>query len=363
MSSLSEQERYETVDLPFYHERIAPILPETVLDFHTHIWQRDQWLDIPWDTGAAGGKYMVTTTEYGIEDLQADGARLFPDRTFTAVCFGHPTPATDNAKTNAYAASAGTRPGMFPLIVAGKGTQPAAELREAICEHGFFGYKVYLNWNGDDYGSVKVEDMLGSDQMALADELRLIVLLHVPRSERLADPEVQNGVRSLAVEYPNANIVLAHCGRCYHPDRMKIAVDAIAGLDNVFLDTSMVMNPLGLQIIFQNIDSSRVLFATDLPVANMRGRRVYVMDHWVDVVLDGYPPSAYRVASDGIRATFMAWEIIAAIHRAADVAGLSESKCRDIFFENGRALLRRVMDGRQLEFSRERQEQWPCDGG
>ena len=56
----------------------------------------------------------------------------------------------------------------------------------------------------------------------------------------------------------------------------------------------MVMDPTVLRMVFDNIASSRVLFATDLPVAAMRGRRVYVMDHWVDLVLEGYPPSDCR---------------------------------------------------------------------
>lgn len=42
-----------------------------------------------------------------------------------------------------------------------------------------------------------------------------------------------------------------------------------------------------------------------LPVAAMRGRRVYVMDHWLDIVQGDYPPSAYRVEARDIRSTSM----------------------------------------------------------
>jgi len=167
--------------------------------------------------------------------------------------------------------------------------------------------------------------------------------------------EVQRGVRRYGTEYPGANIVLAHCGRCYHPDRMKAAIASVADLENVYFDTSMVMDPLVLQTVFEHVDSRRVLFGTDLPVAAMRGRRVYVMDHWVDVVLEGYPRSAYRVASDNIRATFMAWEIVLAIRRAAEMAGLSDQQMKAVFYENGMALLRSVMGGRRLEVA---EAQW-----
>lgn len=128
-------------------------------------------------------------------------------------------------------------------------------------------------------------------------------------------------------------------GRMIFPDRKY---NAVKNLENVYLDTSMVMDPLVLQMVFETIDSKRVLFATDLPVANMRGRRVYVMDHWVDIVLEGYPPSAYRVQTKDIHATFMVYEIILAIRRAAERAQLSQAQLQAIFYDNGMALLKSV---------------------
>ena len=53
--------------------------------------------------------------------------------------------------------------------------------------------------------------------------------------------------------------------------------------------------------------------------AAMRGRRVSVMDHWVDVVLPGYPKSAYRVDGE-IHATYMSLEIALALRWAASTA-------------------------------------------
>jgi len=351
------EERYQQVDLPFYRERVAPLLPPQVLDFHVHAWKSEQWKYVPWQTDAAGAKYLVTVEQYGVERLLADGEMLFPDRPFQAVCFGYPTPAADLQKTNDYLAAAARHAGLFPLLLTGKDKLPPAHLEAAVRERGFFGYKVLLDWFGNDYGSVNVEQMIGPQEMVLADELGLIVMLHVPRAGRLADPEVQRGVRKCATEYPGANIVLAHCGRCYHPDEMKSAVGAVADLENVYLDTAMVMDPLVLQMVFKHVDSRRVLFATDLPVAAMRGRRVYVMDHWVDLVLEGYPPSEYRVASNEILATFMAWEIVLAIVRAAETAGLSQDQLQAVFHGNGMALLRRVLDGTQLDAATARWEE------
>ena len=349
---MTEAQRYQTVDLPFYRDRVAPILPARVLDFHAHLWRPDHWLQPrpPADDAGPmnGARYMVTERDYGIERLRSDAQRMFPDRPYHAVAFGQPCPVADTELTNSYVAQHCRPPEVFPLRVTGRGGTAPDVLRREMVEGGFFGYKVFIPWLGNGYADVMPQDMIGPEEMRIADELKLVVLLHVPGAGRLADPRVQEGVRRLSLESPEAGIVLAHCGRCYHPDEMRRAAEAVRDLDNVRLDTAMVMAPEVLQMLMETIDSSRLLYATDFPVAAMRGRRVYVMDHWVDVVLEGYPPSAFRVASNDIRATFMAWEIALAVHRAGEAAGLAEGKVRDIFYENGMAVLRRVMDGGKL---------------
>lgn len=331
-------------DNRYYRQEIAPSLPPAVLDFHAHTWSADTWKAKPWETDTSGGQYMVTDSYYPPEQLLRDGRACFPDRDYQAVCFGYPTPAVDWAADTAYVASAArAHHGLWPLMLAGPALGVTRDrYAQALDDGGFYGFKVFLNWYGDDYGNVRVEDMVGPVERALANARRLIVLLHVPRRGRLADPEIQAGVRRLAADCQEAKIVLAHCGRCYLPGEMQAAIGCLRGLDNVWMDTSMVMDPVVLQIALHEIGPGRLLFATDFPVAAMRGRRVRVMDHWVDVVQPGYPPSAYRVAGDTFTAGYMAWEIVLAIRWACELAGISATAREGIFYENGMALLRAV---------------------
>lgn len=357
---MTENERYEKVDMPYYLEQISNLLPQSILDFHAHAWRADQWLtsdgfdnNRQQDSASLGtfssAAYMSTELEYSVSKLFNDALRIFPDKTYNAVCFGQPTPAVDIELTNRHIAMHGDIKQLFPLRVTGKNIVSGDKLRQDIIENSFFGYKVFLNWVGNDYGNIMVDDMIGSVEMELANELGLIVLLHVPGSGRLADPLIQKGVVMLSQQYPGANIVLAHCGRCYHPNEMKKAINSIKNLQNVYMDTSMVMDVTVLEMIFDNIDSARVLFATDFPVAAMRGRRVNVMDHWVDVVLEGYPKSEFRIASNKIHASFMAYEIVLAVASAADMVKIGKEKTKDIFYNNGINLLGKVMNGMMLE--------------
>lgn len=340
---------YLSRDLPFYQQTIAPLLPPSILDFHAHTWSSRNWTAKPRETGLPGSTYMVSREEYLPEDLLLDASRSFPDRPYYAVCFGYPTPVVDWAKDTQFVGQAARRHNrLFPLLIGGRELNLFRETyEEALTAEPFFGFKVFLNWFGDNYGDKRIEDMLGPVEMELAQDRQLIVLLHVPRAGRLADPEIQRGVRRLALDYPAAQIVLAHAGRCYLPREMKAAIGSIRDLPNVSLDTSMVMDPLVLQMAMNEIGPRRLLFATDFPVAAMRGRRVRIMDHWVDVVSPGYPESAYRVAGD-IPATFMAWEIILAIHWAAEMCGLPQEERHGIYYNNGLRLLQKVNGGQTM---------------
>lgn len=338
-------------DREFYQSTIRPLLPAKILDFHTHLWQADHWLgtetgsassglDSASVTGVAASKYMSTHIDYGVEKMQECVAQIFPDLEYHAVVFGQPTPTADNDRTNAYASDAAEIGNYYPLMIPLPGKRAAGELREDVAAGGFYGFKVFLNWTGNDYADVAVEDMITDVEMSVANDLGLVVLLHVPGALRLAANGVQESIKKYSMSYPNAKIVLAHCGRCYDQDSMAKSMRFLKGLDNVYMDSSMVMDPGVIKMVFDAIGPGRLLFGTDFPVAVMKGRRVHVMDHWVDIVAKGYPASEYRVPSDNMSATYMAYEIILAIIRGARLAGLSKAEAAGVFFKNGIELIR-----------------------
>ena len=110
---MTEDERFEHFDLPFYKEKITPILPSRVLDFHIHSWTRDQWIMPPTAAEVAGAKYMVTEIYYPIEQLRSDAKYIFPDQKYNIIVFGHPSPSVDITKTNLYIAQANRYPGIY----------------------------------------------------------------------------------------------------------------------------------------------------------------------------------------------------------------------------------------------------------
>lgn len=353
MRDVTDIDYYPRVDLPVYQE-LEPVLPGAILDFHAHVWTPDHWKRVPWEAGVPGARYMVVRTDYGFEALGEDLARLFPTRRAEAVCFGYPIPSSaDLDASNGYLAHGGGQPGRYPLMIVHKDDTSRDVLEQQVREGAFFGYKVGLPWHGNDYGDITVEDMLTPAQMELADELSLVVLLHLPRAGRLADPANTASLLRLSSSYPGAQIVLAHCGRAYCPDVMRRGIGPLEFLENVYFDVSMVQDPVVLQVLFQHVDSKRVLYGSDLPVAAMRGRRVCVNDHWVDIVREPDQGSGYRVGLEQLQATFMVYEIIRAVRDAGELAGLSREQLAAIFYDNGMALLYAVMEGGQMRRIRE----------
>ena len=84
----------------FFQNELKAYLPEKILDFHTHVWQLDQWnnyngnMIVRDNTVFASAeakehqKYMSTTVAYSAENLLADGAAAFPGLKYHAVIFG-----------------------------------------------------------------------------------------------------------------------------------------------------------------------------------------------------------------------------------------------------------------------------------
>jgi uncharacterized protein len=343
---------YRQVDLAVYRQELDAFLPPVVLDFHAHTWLKRQIRQPPWEAGVPGGNYMIVNTEYGTEALAADGQRFFPGRRYEAVCFGYPAPSADLGACNSYCSVAGQHGGFYPLMLVARDCPTKEVLRQQILDGGFFGYKVVLPWYGDDYGDVTVEDMLSDVAMEVAHELQLVIMLHLPRSLRLADPLNIASLRRLSAAYPAAQIVVAHAGRSYCASTMRDGIGPLRNLPNVYFEVSMVQEPLVIQVLLDHVDSQRVFFGTDLPVAAMRGRRVCINNRWVDVVREPDQGSAFRVSSASLPATFMVYEIARAVRDGALLAGLSSAQLAAIFYDNGMAALGRVAGGRQLAKSR-----------
>jgi len=338
----SESEYYNRVDMRVYRDEIAPILPPEVLDIHAHIWSKSLVAEKKYNRYAASDGYRGIPDQYGYAELEGSGRRLFPDRTYHAVCFGAPYPEAVQLGTNdEVSRGAQEWPHRYPLLVATP-TDSADELRRTLLDGGFYGIKVAVNLEPHAYATDRITHVFSEAQRKLANEFGLMVMLHIPRASRLADPEHVADILRICSENPDAHIILAHLGRSYCTWSIRDSIHTLKDIPNLYWDVSFVQNAMVYEILFENVDSRRVLFGTDLPVADVRGHRVCVNNQWVDVTRDRYSWAAFRREGLQMEATFMAYEIIRALREGAERAGIDEEQLRAVFFANGMRLVEDV---------------------
>jgi len=331
---------YERVDMKVYHEVVAPVLGKSILDVHAHAMAQ---VPEP-QMRRVEHKYPGRESEpFPVEDLAATGQLMFPEQTYHAVVFGMPNPESA-ASSNAHVAEeCRKRETFYPLYIPDMQASEQ-QIRNTVLQGGFYGFKPYwlmVDWK-DEEDEVTVGDMLPAPYMRVADDWGLMIMLHIPGSKRLASASNIEWIQKLSREYPNAKIIIAHLGRSYCPWSMKGGISHLCDLPNVYWDTSFVQQSLSYKIFFDHVDPSKVMYGTDLPIGQTRGRRVCINDRWIDVTRDDLGWTASRDPQHSIEATFMTYEMIRAMREGAEEAGLSTADLRPIFFENGMRLIEDV---------------------
>jgi hypothetical protein len=212
----------------------------------------------------------------------------------------------------------------------------------------FLGVKPYLNYvTGKPVDEIEIHDMLPAPIMEVINGLELMVMLHIPRKGRLADPVNQRQIVELAGTYTKAKIILAHIGRAYYLSNVVGQLDRIGKLENVYCDTAMVNHWEVLEYLFENFDSKRILYATDLPIAVCGGKSIEINDQYTYVTSK---PWHLSISDDHEKIVFTSfiYEQVRAIKKAVGRVGLKESFLEDLFFNNGYEILQQTLSKRGL---------------
>lgn len=321
-----------------YRREFAGWLPERVLDCHIHVWPGEAFSQA--DRSDPHNLRGHFPGGYTFEMCREDAAKLMPEQRFHGLYFGTPHEKVNRVISNEYTARECDNETRFGLaMVAPEDT--ADELLTYFRNGDLLGYKPYRNFvKGKEREEVGIHDMLPAAQMALAEELGLVIMLHIPRAARLADPDNQREIMELAAEYPRAQIVLAHIGRAYYLSNIVGQLDRIRQYPNVYVDLAMLNHAEVLEYLFREFPLDRALFGTDMPVSCLGGKSVEVNDQYVylteeDVRFGACIHDADRV----LEFTWFYYEELRSIRRAAEKVGLSGEEIKGIFFDNAMGLL------------------------
>jgi uncharacterized protein len=322
-------------NLKIYREELDAFLPDAILDFHVHVFNAE--------TIRNGESFSCSghpIHSYALDELAADLGDLYPGRKTLSVCFGFPEVVYDRAENNRYLAESCDRKRFFPLRLFDPTGDTADSLRSELSGKQFLGLKPYPDYvRKANINDVEIHEMLPSWAMEIVNDLGMIVMLHIPRSARLADPLNQRQIVELAQLYPKAKIVLAHIGRAYFLKNVIGNLDALKPYSNLYFDLAMVNHWEVMEYLFREIPAHRILYGTDVPLAIAPGKSVEINDQYTYVTPVPWPLS---ISDDHqkIRFTSFLYEELRAVKKAAQRLNLGREFMEGLFCQNGMRLLR-----------------------
>lgn len=330
-----ETTRHER-NLRIWREELDDFVPDRVLDFHVHVWNNECM--------PAGTTYDCAghpIAQYSFDDLRRDLADAYPGRQTLAVCFGMPDTKYDLACNNRYVAEGCDGRRFFSLRLVDP-HEDAETVRQDVLRSDFVGFKPYLDYaRKADPNLVEIHEMLPAGIMRIADDLQLIVMLHIPRKGRLADPLNQRQIVELCRSWPRAKIVLAHIGRAYYLKNIVGQLDTLRGLPNLYYDLTMVNHWEVIEYLFASVPHERILYGTDIPIALAPGKSVEINDQYTYVTPVPWPLSISDDHKNLVFTSFL-YEELRAIKRAVQRLSLPRSFVEAIFCDNGARLLKSV---------------------
>lgn len=315
------------LDKTVFREDIDWFLPKKIFDMHVHVQPA-----VPGQIG-----------KVSLSLLQNLQKMIFPHRQCNDLILPFPFEGVSADQANKFAFSELRKFGQKDdaTLLFAEPTTPAQIVREQLIEHEALGLKVYLTCaQVKDKTKAPLRSFLTEKHMKVLDELGLMVMIHLSKPRAISDPANIRDVETLSQRYPNAKLVLAHCGRCFRPGLFEKVADRLNALPNVYVGTSAVCDPLVFMEVFKNFDLSRVLFGSDhLMAGAVRGRYTEVGTFWVFV---GKPDFDWGHLLYHQEPTYVIYEQLRAMGRAAKLLGLSKKQIRDIFWNNAIGLLKEL---------------------
>lgn len=325
----------ESHDLPMLRQAVDGFVPNRVYDIHAHLFHSRHF--------APGKKpaFLDDDRGYGMRDYREALGRWLPDREVEGLFFGYPSAGNNRAGENEWVARQfaahpeQTLSRGIALVAPEDGEGPT---RDLIARHGFIGIKCYrLYAPVADTTQAHIEEFAPEWMWKLCDEIGGVMMLHLMRTQGIADPDNLRSITRLCRKYPRCKLVLAHIARSFNYRNALTALHQVAPLDNVVVDTSAVTEAQAMQAALDVLGPKRVLFGSDYMVSELRGKCFTHGDGFSWVYEDDLPsPAVTRFDNYAL----VGIESLLCLREACDNGGFNNAAdAQDIFHDNALRLL------------------------
>ncbi|MCO6455810.1 MAG: aminotransferase class III-fold pyridoxal phosphate-dependent enzyme [Pirellulaceae bacterium] len=320
----------DPADRDLFDRRLLDFVPPDAFDAHAH------WYDQRHLLGADAQR--IADPQVGHSAMVASMRRWMGERATTeGLYFGFPTRDVDCRAENQFVAEqVRANPGCRGLMLIRPDDDPA-EVEGTLAEERFSGFKVYhLFARREDTFQAEPGEYLPEWAWDLAHQHGLWITLHLVLPGALSDPRNLAYIQQRCRAWPHANLVLAHAARGFNAAHTVEAVGALRGIDNVYFDSSAICEPAAFEAILRATGTTRLMYGSDFPVSELRGKAVSVGDGFVwlyqhNVAWDDWPHG---------RASVVGLESLLALRQACRTVCLRDGDVERIFRTNARQLLR-----------------------
>ena len=320
-----------------YENELKPWLPKEFVDVHIHCWKNTFE---PYGDSNGGSVWpSLVADEMSTEQMYDCFKQLFPENTVTPVVFGGTTVTFE--ETNNYVYEESKKYG-FPTLYRSSYDMDPTELEKNVKAGGFLGLKPYLT-DCPPYIPVKeirIFDFLPHEQLEVANKNGWIIMLHIPRDQRLKDKVNIAQLLEIEEKYPNIKLIVAHVGRAYSKEDIGDAFEILKNTKNMLFDFTANLSDDAIRACIEAVGTKRLMFGSDLPIAIMRMYRITENGVYYNVVprgmygdVEGEP---HMRETDEENVTLMMYEQLMALKRVAKELNLTKEDVEDILCNNAK---------------------------
>jgi glutamate-1-semialdehyde 2,1-aminomutase len=324
-------------DNHFFDVELDAFVPERIFDAHMHLGNRSGY------TSNTHNAMVANTPE--VADMASYREHLpwiLPKRNVTGA---NVLPSTisgdDREEGTAFAAKEAATEDVSGSSVVVHPAMSADQLRAEIEQFNPVSLKPYhMMAPRPDTQQSTIEEYLPENLVAVAHEAKLPVVVHLVRDKALADEGNQKTIRHYCTTYPDMQLVLAHCARGLNPGHTARGIGAIAGLDNVFFDTSCACESGSMVAILKTFGHTKMMWGSDWPFSHFHGKCIAIGDFFSWIFDDQLAFAEHTVGmTQGF--TFVSHESIRAIKMACHACDMSKAQVEAIFHDNAAQLFAR----------------------
>jgi len=309
-------------------------IPEKVMDVHVHLYRKA-------DIGKQGPAYSHGPDVVSIDVYEQNMRKLVGEKcALSGIYVAPPTETREQiANANQFTLSElEKKDGAHGLMLISpdmdRGLVESYLKNEKVI--GFKPFCTYCDYKPDYEAPLSA--FLPEWAWEIANEKSLMFLVHLMTFDALNNPGNYGEIDRMCSKYPNARLMLDHAARGFHTENTVLGLQKIRHLKNVWLDTSSICDPMAFIAVIQAMGAEKLLFGTDFPLCQIRGKSVSVGDGFVWLNNDNFKWDTYSYVCNP---ALLGIEAVRAVFDAADVLKLSTKDIENIFYYNAQKMIKK----------------------